>query len=375
MYLMQMIGNFPGRPWIKAWLESGVMEGMQLKKTTAGTPQGGVISPLLANIALHGMEECLDIQYSNLGWIQVKSAYALVRYADDFVVFAKSRSSCEIAKSKIQAWLSVRGLQLSEEKTMIRHIDQGFDFLGFNIRHYRTRAKKKGKVFLNKPSKDSIRSFRQQMTIEWKKGLTWNTEELIGNLNPKIKGWCQYFRIGVSKETYSTLDHWMFIRQKRFVERRHPNKYWWWRKKQYWGKIQGRNDFWVFMAKNRGKTCYLWKLSWTPIKRHIMVKGNASPDNPEEREYWQKRQARNSKYLFKRRSILWRKQAGKCPVCNDNIDNGEAIHIHHIRPKKKGGDDSIDNLAMLHANCHRQLHSKQGRQLADVSKLLEPYAG
>ena len=374
-YLKRIIGNFPGRRWISAWLKSGVMEKCQVKPTIAGTPQGGIISPLLLNIALHGMEELLDISYyAGSEFTKQTSEYRLVRYADDMVIFAKSKESCMQAKDKLKPWLTKRGLEFSEDKTNIRHIEEGFNFLGFSIKHYKTKAKKNGLIMLCKPSKASIQSFKKQMITEWKKMVSWTTTRVIENLNPKIKGWCNYFRVGTSKDTFSSIDHWMWGRQARFVSRRHPKKYWDWKKKKYWGRIRGRYDQWVFMDKNHEKELYLWKLSWTPIKRHVMVKGSYSPDNPALKEYWQNRQAKNCKFLFKTRSILWRKQKGKCLICKDNIDNEEPIDIHHIVPRKVGGSDKIDNLAMLHTNCHRQVHSKVGQQTQAVFKLLEPYA-
>ncbi len=374
-FLMKIIGNFPGRKWIKAWLKSGVMVNCQLIPTTAGTPQGGIISPLLSNIALHDMEKLFNISYNKNGTIKGKTEYAFVRYADDFVVFCKSEASCLKAKEMLVPWLSDRGLKLSEKKTSIRSIEEGFCFLGFNIRHYKTASKKKGVTILCIPSKESIKSFKKMIIREWNNSLSWTTERAIGNLNPKIKGWSIYFKGGASKRTFSELDHWMWNRQARFVCRRHPNKSWKWRKSKYWGKIKGRNDHWVFMDKTKDKELFLWKLSWTHIKRHTLVKGLSSPDDPELREYWRKRQTYTSKYLFKARQIIWRRQEGKCPVCMDNIDNGESIHLHHKLPKKLGGSDQIDNLSLLYENCHQQVHSKCGQGLADVRKLLEPYAG
>lgn len=374
-FLMRTIGNFPGRRWIQAWLEAGVMEKHRLIPTTAGTPQGGIISPLLSNITLHDMGTALKISYDKLERIEQKSEYAFVRYADDFVVFAKSKESCLKAKEILEPWLLKRGLKLSEKKTSIRSIEEGFDFLGFNIRHYKTLSKRKGIVILCKPSKESIKSFKKMMTLEWKKSLSWTTERIIENLNPKIKGWCNYFKSGASKETFKHLGDWIWKRQERFVCRKHPNKSWKWRKAKYWGRIRGRNDRWVFMDKTKDKELYLWKPMWTPIKRHILVKGRSSPDDPELRDYWHKRQTYNSKYLFKTRSILWRKQEGKCLVCMDNIDNEESVHLHHKLPKKLGGKDQIDNLVLLHENCHQQVHSRRGQELIEVRKLLEPYAG
>lgn len=374
-FLIKAIGNFPGRSWIKAWLESGVMENYQFAPTIAGTPQGGIISPLLANIALHGIEDVLNISYDKYGRLHQKSEYALVRYADDFVICAKSEESCTKAKEIISNWLNIRGLKLSEAKTKIVSIEQGFDFLGFNIRQYKTKSKRRGIAVLIKPSKDSVKSFKKSMSLEWKKSMSWSIDRVIENLNPKIKGWCSYFNKVVSKRTFSMLDNWMWVRQSRFVCKRHPNKHWWWLKEKYWGRIKGRNDNWVFMDKSKLKELYLWKPSWTEIKRHILVVGRASPDNPELQSYWQKRQTNNKKYLFKIRQIIWRKQEGKCTVCLDNIDNGEEVHLHHKLPRKNKGADHINNLALLHMNCHMQVHSKQGQQIAKVSKLLEPYAG
>lgn len=371
-FLLKIIGNFPARNWIKAWLKSGVMEEYQFTKTTVGTPQGGVISPLLLNTALHGMEDILNITYDKYDHLHPKSEYALVKYADDFIVCTKSESSCIKAKKIINDWLNIRGLTLSEEKTKILHINEGFDFLGFNIRQYNTKSTRRGVTLLVKPSKDTIKSFKKRMMIEWKRSFSWEIDRIIENLNPRIMGWCSYFNKVIAKRTFIQLDRWMWIRQARFACRRHPNKYWWWLKEKYWGRIKARNDNWVFMDKS--KDLYLWKLQWTTIKRHILVKGKASPDNPELKEYWQKRQASKPKYFFKTRQILWRRQEGKCPVCLDSIDNGENVQVHHKKPTRCGGTDHINNLCLLHTNCHRQVHSKRGQLIAAVSKLLEPYA-
>ncbi|KJV79875.1 HNH endonuclease family protein [Rickettsia hoogstraalii str. RCCE3] len=371
-FLLKIVGNFPARNWIKAWLKSGVMEEYQFTKTTVGTPQGGVISPLLLNIALHGMEDILNITYDKYDHLHPKSEYALVKYADDFVICAKSESSCIKAKQIINDWLNIRGLGLSEEKTKILHIKEGFDFLGFNIRQYNTKSRRRGVTLLVKPSKDTIKSFKKRIMIEWKRSFAWGIDRIIENLNPRIMGWCSYFNKVVAKRTFIQLDRWMWMRQARFACRRHPNKYWKWLKEKYWGRIKARNDNWVFMDKS--KDLYLWKLQWTAIKRHILVKGKASPDNPALKEYWQKRQASKPKYFFKTRQILWRRQEGKCLVCLDSIDNGENVQVHHKILKRCGGTDHINNLCLLHTNCHRQVHSKRGQLIAAVSKLLEPYA-
>ena len=377
-YLLKAIGNFPAKDWIKAWLKAGIMEvgHKVIQSTTAGTPQGGVVSPLLANIAFHGMVSALGIKYNHNGSLASYSAYGLVKYADDSVVFAKTKEACERAKVLLQIWLKERGLELSEEKTRIYHIEDGFDFLGFNFKHYKAANRKRGVILLTKPSKASISSFKRAMVLSWKKGLSWDVKRIIEYLNPKIKGWANYFKSGASKKAFADLDYWMWNRQAWFSYRKHPSKAWYWRKAKYWGRIKGRGDNWVFMDKSNKGELYLWKLAWTPIKRHVLVKGNASPDNAQLRSYWQERQGKVNPYMHKTKSILWREQGGKCKVCLEKLDNGETIEVHHVLSKREGGDNRIGNLAMLHATCHEQIHSQKGAgTTTDVSKLREPYAG
>ncbi|MCF6777993.1 hypothetical protein L3V83_15630 [Thiotrichales bacterium 19X7-9] len=223
-------------------------------------------------------------------------------------MFAKSKSTCLEAKQIVSDWLKLRGLELSKEKTVISHLDDGFDFLGFNVRRYETKSKKLGKVLLIKPSKDSINKFRHEIKSEWRKCIGWHTKNVIDNIKPKIIGWCNYYKVVNSKMIFNHLDHWMYIRQRRFVERRHPKKNWKWYKNKYWGKIKSREDKWVFMDKKSGT--FLWKLAWTPIAYHVGIKCNVSPDNPEYRDYWKIRRKKQCSLLNKLKGILWRKQKG-----------------------------------------------------------------
>lgn len=284
--MLNQIKGFTGLPWIKQWLTAGVMENHSWSPTTAGTPQGGIISPLLANIALHGMEKILGVKFNSVGYL-LSGCAVVVRYADDFVVFHHTKEGCEDAKHKLQLWLAQRGLQFSEHKTHIRHLTQGFDFLGFNIRHYPVKNRKQPYIFLAKPAKSSIQHFRQQIKQAWKQAQNLPIQQVINFINPKLRGWAYYFRIGAAKETFALLDHWCWIRQERFVAKRHPNKNWKWRIAQYWGTIPERKDRWVFQDKTTG--AHLLKLAWVPIKRHILVKGNASPDDPTLQDYWHRR--------------------------------------------------------------------------------------
>jgi RNA-directed DNA polymerase len=182
------------------------MEQEEFHTTDAGTPQGGVISPLLANIALHRMEEALGVKYDKRG--QLISKRAVVRYADDFVIF------CE-----------TRGLTLSAEKTRVVHLSEGFDFLGFNIRHYKTTLTKTGWKLLIKPSKKSVQKPREKLREEWRTLLgSTNVQGILKRLNPIIRGWANYFRAAVASHTFNSLDHWMWQRQVRYTKRKHPNK-------------------------------------------------------------------------------------------------------------------------------------------------------
>jgi RNA-directed DNA polymerase len=178
----------------------------------------------------------------------------------------------------------------------------------------------------------------------------------VRKLNPIIRGWANYYRIAVAKETFSKMDHWMFHRQKRYVDHSHPKKPMHWKKAKYWGKLDpNRSDKWVFGDKRNG--IHLLKLSWFPIERHGLVKGKASPDDPSLREYWQKRNAAKAKNLMPNREKVARKQSGLCPVCRVSLFNGEELQIHHKKPRKEGGKDTYSNLQLLHLYCHQQVHS------------------
>ena len=362
-FLLKQIGNFPAREWIKQWLKSGVMKQQnKVQPTTKGTPQGGIISPLILNVALHGMEEALQVKYDNRGWTD-KNSVCVVRYADDLLVMAKTKKQCLEAKERLAEWLQQRGLRLSEEKTKIRHLEQGVDFLGFNIRQYKCLNKKTGIVTWIQPSKESKKRFKREVKILWRKALLTPLHITIRQINQKIIGWGNYYRHVVSSKIFNELDHWIWKRQARYSIRMHPLKAWWWRKERYWGTIPGRKDQWVFTDKTT--ECHMRKLKWIPIVRHAMVKGRNSPDNPTLKNFWKERQTKKSQYPNKNmKGKLWKRQKGHCPICNDHINNGEKTHIHHIVPKSQGGDNTLKNLSIIHEICHRQIHSRHGHKIA-----------
>lgn len=364
-HLHKALGNFPGREWIDRWLKAGIMSEGKWSASEGGTPQGGTISPLLMNVALHGLEAHLGVKHIREGTVRQDCPYRVVRYADDFVILAKSKEECEAAAASLEEWLGKRGLRLSKEKTSVRHIKEGIDFLGVTIKKYRSRKHRRGWVVHVKPSKESIKAFRTKMRIAWKKAVTQQLATAIRELNAIVLGWGNYHRYGISKRIFNSLDNWMWKRQKRFRYKRHPNKSWKWCKQRYWGKIPSRQDKWVFKDPETGK--FLFKLSWIPIRIHVKVKGRHSPDNPQQREYWKKRQQARIPYGTKVRMKLWHRQKGSCPSCHNGLENGEALHIHHIKAKKDGGGDELSNLCLLHAACHRQIHGRYGKSLRPMT--------
>ncbi len=363
--LEQAIGNFPARELIKQWLKAGYVEDEMLHPTDTGVPQGGVISPLLLNVALHGMEQALGIAYTPKG--VRRGTYALVRYADDLVVFSPTYEQAVEAQRLLSTWLGTRGLRLSGEKTHLRHLREGFNFLGFNIRHYPTpNSSRSGYKLLIKPSPDSIMQIKRKLKGLWRKHVGSPTVALINEMNPVIRGWSNYFRIGVAKEVFAALDRFMYARAQRYMQRRHPRKSGWWRTQKYWGRVSGRQDRWVFQDKERHGT--LRKFAWTKIIRHRLVPSTYSPDDPTLQDYWSQRH--RAQTTAGRTGQLARRQHGLCPGCHQALDNGEELHVHHVRPKRHGGTEDLANLRLVHHTCHRQIHSISAP--LGVRRLLEP---
>ena len=356
-HLLTTIGRVPGIELIKQWLKAGYMEKGVFHETQAGTPQGGVISPLLANIALHGMEEALEIKHYTRG--DLNSTRAVVRYADDFCVFCESQEDAETAKQVLTDWLIERGLTLSAEKTNIVHLTEGLNFLGFHIRLYRTSNTKTGWKLLTKPSKEAVQKHREQMRQAWEAVRGWSIGKVLWKLNPILRGWANYYRTGTAKETFHKLDDWMFYKEVKHIKRTHPRKSKKWQQRHYWGRLNlERQDHWVFGDKHTGQ--YLLKYAWFPIERHILVRGTASPDDPALKAYWLWRNALKVKDLPPSRQKIAKKQHGLCPVCKSTLFNDEELHVHHRIPKAQGGKDTYGNLLLVHAFCHQQIHAREG---------------
>jgi RNA-directed DNA polymerase len=350
-YVLAAIGEIPGRELIKQWLKAGYVEYGTYHPTETGTPQGGIISPLLANIALHGMEEALGIDCNPRN--HNRRPRALVRYADDFVVFCESRADADQVIIVLNEWLAMRGLRLSEEKTHIVHLTDGFDFLSFTIRQYSDVRRRTGAVRLITPSKEAVQRHRDVMRNEWLRLNGKPVATVITRLKPKIVGWANYYRHQVAAATFQEMDEWMVRRERRYAKRAHPHQPKNWRNERYWGRLHPkRQDNWVFGDKRTGT--YLPKYQWTKIERYAKVRGTASPDDPSLKEYWKERTKAKAKELIPSYQKIAQNQEHICPICGEPLYNGEELQKDHIQPRYKGGPESYGNYQLLHTDCHKQ---------------------
>ncbi len=279
----------------------------------------------------------------------------MVRYADDFIITGRTKELLEDeVKPLVEEHLNERGLGLSREKTKTTHIEEGFDFLGQNVRKYNG-------VLLIKPAKKNVKSFLAKIreVLNTNKQATSGT--LIVGLNPIIRGWANYHRHVVSTKVYSYVDHAIYEALWRWVVRRHPNKRARWVMKKYFISSGGNN--WVFYGETTGrngatKKVQLLKAVSVPIKRHVKVKGEANPYDPAWETYFERRlDVKMETHLkgYKKLLRLWMEQSGLCPVCNQKITKITGWHCHHIIRRVNGGTDGNSNRVLLHPNCHRQV--------------------
>jgi RNA-directed DNA polymerase len=363
------LGSFPARGLVWRWLKAGVVEDSGFAPTEEGTPQGGVISPALMNVALHGMEAAAGVRYLRLGADAAHVAAGspvVVRYADDLLALCHSREQAEQVKARLADWLAPRGLVFNEAKTQITHLDQGVDFLGFTIRRYR------GKL-LTKPSKDALRRIRSRLTIEMRALRGANSDGVIRTLNPIIAGWSAYYRIGVSSRAFQALDHHVWRLTYKWARLTHPNKL---RRRvvdRYFGMFHPyRQDRWVFGSRQTGY--YLRKFAWTKIVRHQLVTGTASPDDPSLTEYWAQRRRRSRPSVATATFRLLQAQDGRCPVCQGLLLHADrepqspqeweqwftvirkALRKQAITvTPEQGTPDDHAALRLMHTHCHRKI--------------------
>lgn len=313
-HLLGQLGGFPARERVRAWLKAGVIERGRFAATEEGTPQGGVISPCLLNIALHGMEKAAGVRYltgTHVGHTAPGSP-VVVRYADDLVALCHSREQAGQVKARLAEWLAPRGLAFNEDKTRVVHLGEGFSFLGFQIRRYSN-----GKLII-KPDPAAVKRFRKRLRAEMRDLRGGNAVMVISRLNPVLRGWAAYYRTVVSKHTFTTIDSYLWWLTFKWAVRSHRNKPRKWVTARYYGTFNpARADRWVFGDRDSG--AYLTKLAWTKITRHQMVDGFASPDDPERSAYWAARKRRRKPPLDKWGRIQLERQRGQCPLCGQPL--------------------------------------------------------
>ncbi|MFI0425290.1 group II intron reverse transcriptase/maturase [Spongiactinospora sp. 9N601] len=370
-HLLDSLGAFPARGMVQAWLKAGVIEFGGFTPTDEGTPQGGVISPVLLNVALHGMEKAAGVHYRpsvRSDAETVKGCPVLVRYADDYVAMCHSREQAERVKVALAAWLEPRGLRFNEDKTRIVHVEDGFSFLGFDIRR-RVDRQGSGKLLIT-PSKESVKRLRKRLSAAVRSMHGANAAAVVFRLNPVIRGWSAYYRSVVSGRVFTGLDHHVWHLTYRWARRSHPNKSRGWVATRYFGKFhKSRRDRWVFGDRDSG--AYLTKFAWTKIVRHVPVQGGASPDDPALTEYWaDRRRKKKAPPVDEHTARLLRNQGGRCPACGELLLHAEheprspheweqwfmtvrrVLAKQHIVEQVGGQDRTFYRL--LHAHCRRR---------------------
>lgn len=345
---------------LKRWLKAGVVHKGQLTPTDEGTPQGGTISPTLANVTLNGLELELAAHLGvKLGKVKAaKLKINVIRYADDFVVTGISK---EILENEVRPWieafLAQRGLRLSPEKTRVTHIDEGFDFLGWNFRKYRG-------TLLIKPSRKNVKAFYGKVAEVIKSHLMMKQGVLIEKLNPILRGWAQYHQPVVAKDAFSRLDSLIHWRLQRWARRRHPQKSRTWCYQKYWKRLADRDEFAAARKLDDGtwQLVRLNPLADTVITRHMKVKGEYNPFDPKWEAYGEelrgKRMLQSIGYRKELRS-LYLSQSGNCALCGTAITRETGWHDHHIVRKVDGGPDLLSNRVLMHPVCHRRLHAER----------------
>lgn len=342
-----LLENIPmDKSILKQFLKAGFVFKGDLFPTEDGAPQGGVISPILANMTLDGMQRALAEYFdvNSKGKVNAEThrhnKVNLIRYADDFIVSANTKEKAEEAKVVIQSFLKERGLKLSEEKTVITHIDEGFDMLGWTFRKFN------GKLII-KPSKTSIKAFVASLSETiLKRGKAWKQEVLIEKLNQQIRGWTNYHQSVCASEAFAYIDYILYELLWRWAKRRHPHKGRWWVSTNYWHRRGSRN--WVFSTENKE----LLRVDHIPIVRHVKVQTTVNPYL--DIEYFQDRKFKQGmRRLSGRFKLIWKNQNGCCYHCGMPLEITEDREIYFKVPKTNGGKDEVPNMAYVHKSCQQ----------------------
>jgi len=421
-FLAKQIGT-DFRPIVKQWLKAGYMEKNDFNQTKMGTPQGGTISPLLANIALDQMETDLIEHLRGIkGWKakigttkvsittdkktgkkykqRKNQLISVIRYADDFVVLHEDKEVIEESKRYISSWLEVRGLTLSEEKTRIVHSTEGFDFLGHHIRHYENRIKgiykcqllngtpteqrraKATHVLRVEPTKAKIKGHYQEISDNiWKMKAATPTE-LIRVLQPKISGWANYYRTVHSSEAFGKLDMLLWKRLYQWARRRHPNKGRRWVADKYFCTISGRK--WTFAeikGKDKDREIVKCLKGYSKHKERTGSYAKVGYDRSYydgDTAYWAERLSKGYGNITPSKVKMLKKQDGICPICKCKFTNIELPEAHHLKAREFGGEDKYDNLVVVHGHCHDKTHreykaSIKGKKVSQTSPELQGF--
>ena len=290
-WILKQLGNFPAKKIINKWLKAGYLYNNMLDITDEGTPQGGIISPLLANVALTGMDEALGIEYKkmkdkNTFTYRNPTKYAMIRYADDFVVICKTKTDAEEVYTLLEPYLEERGLTLAPDKTLITPLNKGFKFLGFNIRSYQT---EQGQIVLCKPAKDRIKRLKVKLKalfVEYRSG---DIEELISKVNSIMRGTANYWRQGAASKAFDEIDHYVWELTENYLTKRHRNKPWEWIESKYFKEdyYHEHDDNYILTCPDEPKI-QLNKMSWTHINHAQTIKYNCNPYDPEYTDYIKK---------------------------------------------------------------------------------------
>jgi RNA-directed DNA polymerase len=381
--LLRKLNTFPAMErQVEAWLKAGIMEVYAnipkeyslVPKNNMGTPQGGIVSPLLANIALHGLEENLKIFCANKVDVNIYNtktrgaerrsmACGVIRYADDFVVIHENKKVMELCIAEVKQWLSTMGLEISDEKSKLRDSHEGFKFLGFQIIQVK-RGKQINQPYKVKivPSKENCFRFYEKVRKVIRIGRAWSSYDLIRVLRPIVLGWANYYRFVECKDVFSKIDFMIFGMIRAWVFRRDTRNGRLKIKEKYFPsgrtyKFQGRTykDNWILTGKAKNKKGiivenYLPRLQWVQSSKHVKINSNKSPFDGDH-IYLGKRLAKYSG-LSSDMVKLMKIQQFKCTCCGDFFRQGDILEIDHKIPKFKGGKDEYDNLQVLHKICH-----------------------
>lgn len=354
-YIMDCLIGFPAKDTIQKWLKAGFVDNDSFNDTDSGTPQGGIVSPLLANIALHGMGEELGVSYYvDKGYHKLaRKSVGVVQYADDFVIVCKTEEEAMNMYEKLKPYLEKRGLTLAENKTKVTHIEEGFDFLGFNLRQYKSN---KGITLLIKPSKASVKKAKETIKNIFGDMKGRPVGDLIMKLNPIIRGIGNYWSSEVSKKTFNSMDNYVWIKVRKHLKRLHNNKSFKWIYERYFKPDYTgvSKDKWILTDPNNERT-QLLRMSWIPIVRHEVIRFRNSPDDSSLKAYFEKR----DKKEFIRDNVLSRRKLAKqgnykCRVCNQSLVGEEKLMINQIIPKILDGAEYYSNLELLHQSCQKQ---------------------